>query len=337
MIRHRALAALAAALVIPATSLGLVACGDGDEEASAAATTAATRTITHFAGTTEVPATPERIVTLQDQNALLPLLELGVRPVASAGLVAEDGTRSFRRTEGFDTSGIEHIGAYGEPNLERIAAQEPDLIIADEFSAEGVYDQLSAIAPTVIVQVFGRPLSEALLDFAETVGREDRARELQAEYDARIAALRDRLGDDRERTTVSLLAAGDPGSFGQSDSGGQAQYTVMRDLDLPRPPLQRPGAVDDFAEFSLERLPDHDADVVIVTDFSGERQSPGTSALVGSRLFRNLAAARAGQTHVIDGTRSVGSAWARMGVFIDELERILLDPDLDHDVVRDDG
>jgi uracil-DNA glycosylase len=48
--------------------------------------------------------------------------------VASAGLVGNDGTQSFRRTEGFDTTGIAFVGAYGEPNLEAIAAARPETV-----------------------------------------------------------------------------------------------------------------------------------------------------------------------------------------------------------------
>ncbi len=84
-------------------------------------------------------------MTLQDQNALLPLLELGIKPVASAGLVGDDGSKSFWRTEGFDTSGDTSVGAYGEPDLEAMAAARPDLIVCDEFGAKDVYDQLSKI------------------------------------------------------------------------------------------------------------------------------------------------------------------------------------------------
>lgn len=72
---------------------------------------------------------------------------------------------------------------------------------------------------------------------------------------------------------------------------------------------------------------------MLVIDFSGDGQDPGFSALVEFPLYANLAATQAGQAHVIDGTVTVGTAWARMGRFIDELERILLDPDLDVDVV----
>lgn len=44
---------------------------------------------------------------------------------------------------------------------------------------------------------------------------------------------------------------------------------------------------------------------------------------------------RADQAHVIDGLSTVGSAWGTMDTVMDELARILLDPDLDVDVVRE--
>jgi iron complex transport system substrate-binding protein len=345
--RHRVRCGLALAL---AASLLAAACGDDageDADATegtrastvpvtdAASTTlapeaAATVPFEHSQGVTEVPVSPQRIVTMTDQNALLPLLELGVRPVASTGLLADDGTQVFRRTEGFDTSGIGFVGAYGEANAEAVAAQRPDLIVGYEFDAD-YYDTLSAIAPTVLVKVFDRGLDEALIDFARLVGKEDSALEQQAEYDARVAALLEGLGDRRERVSMSVISAGDPGQFYREDSW-QAIGTVMRDLDLLRPPSQQGEAGLDET-FSLEQLPEHDADVVLVIDYSGEGQDPGLDALVGSSLYANLAAAQADQTFLIDGSQTVGAAWARMNRFLDDLERILLDPELDVDVV----
>lgn len=311
----------------------LAACGGNEASTQGPSEQAESRTIEHLEGTTEVPIAPQRIVTLQDQNALLPLLELGVRPVASAGRTDDDGSQSFRRTQGYDTAGIKFVGEYGEPDLEAIAAQRPDLIISDEFGAEGVYDELSQIAPTVFVQVFERPLSEALMDFAAVVGAEQRAEELRADYDRRIEEFRAALGDDLDDTTVSLLAAGDPGTFYQADAGGQALFTVMNDLELPRPAAQGDNSDVTRPPFSLEQLSEHDADAVIVVSFGDG--GADTEELMSSKLWDNLAATRAGQSFVIDGTTTVGSAWGKMDVFLDELERVLLDPAFDHDVVEE--
>jgi iron complex transport system substrate-binding protein len=287
----------------------------------------------HSAGVTQVPVDPQRIATTTDQNALLPLLELGVTPVASAGLIADDGSQTFRRTEGFDTSGIEFLGAYGEPNFEAFAAADPDLIVGYEFDSDH-YDTWSDIAPTVLVQIFERPLTDALVDFGTLVGREEQAEQFRAGYDARIEELSAALEPVRDELSISVITSGDPGQFWRADEG-QAIGTVMGDLALLRPEPQDYGyhtSVQD-EPFSLENIGDHDADVVLVIDFRGDGQDPGFDALVDSPLYQQLGATRADQAYVIDGTRTVGAAWARMDVFLDELEAILLADDLDTSVV----
>lgn len=327
--------ALAAVAVLTFAACGGDADTSIDADADAAAREgddSATFAFEHSAGLTEVPVDPQRIATTTDQNALLPLLELGVTPVASAGLVGDDGSQSFRRTEGFDTSGIDFLGAYGEPNFEAFAAADPDLIVGYEFD-EG-YETFSDIAPTVLVQIFERPLTDALMDFGALVGREDQAAEFRAAYEARIDDLNETLEPVRDDLSISVITSGDPGQFWRADDG-QAIGTVMGDLDLLRPEPQDTGYHLPGQEepFSVENLADHDADVVLVIDFRGDGQDPGFDALVDSPLYQQLGGTQAGQAYVIDGTQSVGAAWARMNVFLDELEEILLAEDLDTAVV----
>ena len=287
----------------------------------------------HAAGTTCIPQNPERIVTTQDQNALLPLLELGVKPVGSAGLVGDDGETSFRRVEGHNTEGIAFVGSYGEPNLEAVAAQQPDLIIGPPFQ-ENIYDDLSAIAPTVLIDVHDRPLEEGLMDFANIVGREEQAQELEDAYRTRLDSLLEQLGERKESLSVSVIAAGEtPGEFYRADQG-QAVGTVMNDLDLLRPEAQTQ-QLDDREYLSVESLPEHDADAILVFDFSGEGQDPNVDAFMNSPLFEALNAAQADQVYRVDGTQTVGAAWGKMEAYLNELERILLSPDLETDVVQE--
>jgi iron complex transport system substrate-binding protein len=311
--------------------------GGTSEAAADGAAQSGTRTFTDAFGEVEIPADPQRIVTpTQDQNALLPLLELGVRPIASAGHVLDDGTQVFRRTEGYDTSGIEWIGRYGsEIDLEAVALQRPDLIVVEEFGAEGNYDLLGEIAPTAAIQIFDRPLTEVLMDFADLVGETEQAEQLQAAYTDRVEGLLEDLGDRREDMSISVISAGDPGLFYRADEG-QAIGTVMDDLDLLRPEPQRAQG-GDFEEFSVENLDQHDADVLLLISFAGEDQDPGQEALTSSPTWDALRAVQAGQAYVIDGLATVGSAWGKMDTFLAELERILLAEDLDVDVVEEDG
>ena len=59
-------------------------------------------------------------------------------------------------------------------------------------------------------------------------------------------------------------------------------------------------------------------------DFSGDGQDPGVQSLVDSPTYRLLPATEAGQAHVVDGSTTVGAAWARMDAFLDALEQHLL-------------
>ncbi len=296
------------------------ACGSSQAATDSTDRSVEMHSVEHALGTTDVPVDPQRIVATTDQNALLPLLELGVTPVGSAGLLDTDGSTTFRRTDGHDTSDVTFTGAYGEPNLEAVTALEPDLIVGYEYDEDFYYD-LSRIAPTVLVQIVDRPLDEALLEFADLVGEREQAEQLQADYEARVADLRERLGARTETLSVSVLGAGDPGTFGRGDSG-QAVGTVMDDLGLPRTDAQL--ADDGEESYSLEQLGTRDADVVLVLDFGQDGQDPGLQAMLDSPTYQLLGAVQAGQAHVIDGSETVGAAWGKMNAFLDALEEHLL-------------
>jgi iron complex transport system substrate-binding protein len=321
--------ALAAALLVTAA-----ACGSGGSDGPVAglgeAATTETRQFTHAFGTSAIPVNPERIVTTQDQNALLPLLELGVKPVGSAGLIDDQtGEGRFRRTKGFDTSGIEFVGSYGEPNIEAIAALRPDLIVGPDNEDPAIAERLADIAPYVGVQVFGRSLTGALLDFGALAGRPDRARALKAAYDARITELRAALHERHPMLTVTILSTFEAGTFALQDCG-QAIGTVAHALDLGRPAAEqghdRLGCSSE-PTYSIEHLREHDADVVFVVDYPGEGETP-TQDFLAQPLWQQLQAAQRGQLYMIDGSVTVGAAWARMGTFLDVLEEHLLADDL---------
>lgn len=326
-----------------AGALALTACGGPDtvtqsetaapDAANAGATgepadADATFTFEHAAGTTEVPVGAERIVTLQDQNGLLPLLELGVTPVGSAALDNGDGTHTFRRVDSYDVSEVEFVGAYGEPDLELIAAQQPDLIIGTEFD-EPIHAELSAIAPTVLVQVFGgRELTEVLGDFAELVGETERHEQLLAEYEAAVEQLRADLPRPAEEITVSYVGFYDDGT--PFVDVGQAIGTVLGDVGFARTEVERQAEeAGERYEASFETITDFgDSDVWLSGDFSGDVEgdgAPGIAFARGSELFQGLDVVQRGEHHVFDGTQMVGSAFEKMRNFVDFLRETLVE------------
>ncbi|MFP4322947.1 MAG: ABC transporter substrate-binding protein [Anaerolineales bacterium] len=288
----------------------------------------------HAFGETCIPEEPERIVTTSDQNGLLPLLELGVRPVGSAGRLLDDDTTQFRRVDEYDTEGIVGVGDFLSPNLEAILELDPDLIVGYEFFSDEIYDELSEIAPTVLIQVFGRPLDEVLLDFAAVVGETEAAEELAADYEARVDTLLTDLGERADNLTISVLTSADNAGEFWDGADGQALGTVMADLALNRPDPEESEEAQD-APWSIETLSEHDADVMLIIDFSGELNDPVVQEFVDSPLFGTLGVAQAEQVYIIDGTQTVGTSWGKMNTFLAELETILLDPELDVDVVEE--
>ena len=103
------------------------------------------REIKHELGTTTITGTPERVVVLEF-SFVDAAVNSGVVPVGIAD--DDDPNRllpELREAVGDYTS----VGLRETPNLQVILSLKPDLIIADSERQEGIYDQLSKIAPTV--------------------------------------------------------------------------------------------------------------------------------------------------------------------------------------------
>ncbi|MDX8354787.1 ABC transporter substrate-binding protein [Cognatiyoonia sp. IB215182] len=294
------------------------------------------RPFTHAAGETCIPADPQRIVTLQDQNGLLPLMELGVRPVGSAGATTQDGENIFRRMEGYDTTGITWVGTYGgPPGVEEVAAMEPDLIVASPWPPEAP-ELYGDIAPVVVIDMFDQPLPDALYQFADLVNRTDRAKELEAELNARIAAVREALGPARSATTVSFLTARlDDGQFYPANPT-QAMGVILRGLDPIRPAAEQ-GLGSEREYRSIETIGDHNADVMFQLVFDADNLGFSSShdEFLAHPLVGATEVGRASQVYQLNGSTMVGSAWGKVMNGLDQISAVLLQDDLNRDLVAE--
>jgi iron complex transport system substrate-binding protein len=311
-------------LTLLATPLAAQDCAEGQ------------RLFSHYAGETCIPEEPQRIVTLQDQNGLLPLMELGVRPVGSAGHITSEGERIFRRMEGYDTAGIEWIGTYGgPPEAEAVAAMEPDLIVASPWPADAP-ELYGEIAPVVVIDMFEQPLDDALYQFADLVGRTDRAEELEAEFLARAKEVRETLGDALETTTISVLTSNiDEGQFYPADPT-QALGLILRELDPIRPAAESDlGSEREYR--SIETIGDHSGDVMfqLVFDADDRGESDAFAAFTSHPLVQATEVAQAGQIYPLDGSAMVGSAWGKVINGLDQIAEVLTREDLDRDLVAE--
>ena len=158
------------------------------------------RIVEHAMGTTEVAGIPKRIVVLEWVYAE-DLLALGVQPVGVADI---KGMNDWVDLKDVKLAGsVVDVGTRQEPNLEAITQLEPDLIIAVQFRVQDTYDQLSAIAPTIVFNPY--PLEEdnigqfeemeqTFMAIADVVGKPDEGRavleQMNASFEIAAAEIR---------------------------------------------------------------------------------------------------------------------------------------------------
>ncbi|MFZ5818022.1 MAG: ABC transporter substrate-binding protein [Bacillota bacterium] len=135
----------------------------------------AKRSIKHALGNTELVGTPKRVVALE-WTYTEDLLALGIQPVGSADI---KNYKKWVNVTPALAADVVDVGTRQEPNLETIASLKPDLIIGVKFRHEKIYDQLRAIAPTLIFDPYPgengpnqlQEMEETFLAIADAVGK----------------------------------------------------------------------------------------------------------------------------------------------------------------------
>ncbi|MFJ6381467.1 ABC transporter substrate-binding protein [Kitasatospora sp. NPDC092039] len=270
MNRRLPVAVLAAAL---STTL-LAACGSngdgaksgGDSASSASSASAATaagfpRSVKHAAGTAQIKSQPKRVVVL-DSGELDDVTLLGITPVGAVSphMKTEGGFPNYLKDKIKDTK---DVGPMNEPNLELIASLKPDLILSSKVRHAKVYDQLNAIAPTVLAETTGFPWKENLALYAQALGKEDDAKKALADYEARAKKLGEAIKAKNNGTmptaSVVRFVAGPTRLYAKSSYSG----VVLKDVGLARPASQ--DVEQNIVEVSAEQINQADADLVFVT------------------------------------------------------------------------
>lgn len=184
----------AAALVVLLAAPALVACG-GERAGSAAPEQAAAAdgfpvVVEHTYGETEVPARPERVVTVGFNEEDF-ALALGTTPVGVREYLGYDAAQRPWAQELLPAEPAPTLGA-AEIDVEAVAALEPDLILGVySFMDQQTYDLLSAVAPTVAESadhpLGGTPWQEQTLMTGRALGVEEEAEQLVADVEAQSA------------------------------------------------------------------------------------------------------------------------------------------------------
>lgn len=272
--------------------------------------------VVHAMGETEVPGAPTRVVVL-DSSFLDASIALGLPPIgATEGLSGA----SLPAYLGDVTTGIELVGTTTEPNLEQIAALEPDLILGAKVRHEALYPLLSGIAPTVFSETSGTDWKSQVRLTGEALNRSDDAEALLAEFDTRAAAVGEEIGAAGTTAVIIRFIPGQIRLYGPTTFSGSVLTQVGFDLgDRGYDPQYGMGVI------SPEQTELIDADVIFATN--PEAESGGavvTDRAAVESLWTSLPAVQAGkQFDILDSTWMTGIGVIGANAILDDLETFL--------------
>ncbi|MFD7664857.1 ABC transporter substrate-binding protein [Streptomyces sp. NPDC059788] len=303
--RYRRPAALLT--VALAGALTLAGCGDGDSggKDGADGTAGGTRTVTDANGKkVEVPATPKKVVTLSEPT-LDAALALGAHPIGATSGRGQSGVAGYLAPEAGSAQIVANVA---EPDLDKLAAMRPDLILLDEtVGAKRVQDKLSRIAPTVLTAKLNAPWRDAFTATADALGKKADGQKWLTSFDARLKTVKSELGPNAEAvTSVIRWQNGAPSVVGKGK--GHVGDTLAA-LGLKRPQGQQGESVGHSEPVSLERLDTIDGDWLFLGAL-GDRAA-GEKALKEAAAVPNFGKLKAVEKHHVVAID--GSAWNSSG------------------------
>lgn len=275
-------------------------------------------TVRHKLGTTVIEQLPQRVVAL-DMNEVDFLDELGV-PVVG---VPKDFVPHFLSKYKNDEK-VQDMGAIVQPNLERVHAARPDLILITSLQANQ-YKELSEIAPTIHFDVDYRDSQadhiEIIKDHLMMLGRifqkEGVAGQKAAELDAKVQEARNLI---QGRPETALIVLHNNGAF--SSFGVQSRYGfIFKALGVkPASPSAEAGLHGQ--PISSEFIQQANPDILYVVDRTAvmERRPILNAETLSNPLLRQTSAGRNGRVVFADA-----EAWYVTAASVNSLKLMIDD------------
>ncbi|KAA0958147.1 iron-siderophore ABC transporter substrate-binding protein [Planococcus sp. ANT_H30] len=287
-------------LSIALISLSLVIAGCSNSASSnteaESASDAESQIITHAMGTTEIKGTPQRVVTLY-QGANDAAVALGVTPVGIVESWDEQPVYNYLTEE---LGEVPIVGQETQPNLEEIAKLKPDLIIASKIRHEEVYEQLSAIAPTIA--------HETVFVFKDTVNlmgqalhKETEAQEVIEDWDNRVIDFKEKLevkmGDEAPEHVAVLNFRADHSRIYYTGFAG----SILAELGFEGPKNMQDDSPDIIKLTDKESIIEMNADAFyIFMDKNDPAVVKTYEEWTNHPLWENLDAVKSNQVYEVD-------------------------------------
>lgn len=191
-----------------------------------------TITVTDVRGTVEIPTNPERIVDLSGNSDILSIL--GYKVTGTANSDAYDYTKfPTYLEETLKGATIVGYNMQDTMDVEAIMNLNPDLIVISTVQ-EKMYDQLTEIAPTVMIKLEALNWKEDLKAFAKVFSKEEAANTWIENYDKKSKEVGNEIKKAYGTDTTYLSFLASAGQFYIFDGAGFGSV-LYEDMGLAKP------------------------------------------------------------------------------------------------------
>lgn len=228
------------------------------------------------------------------------LILLDAMPIGTTN--AENYAKTWDAFKGYDLSSVVNLGDT-DINLELLAELEPDIILQQSYNKEAI-ENLEKIAPVV---VFGPQVKMdwrfSLREIGKVIGKAQKAEEVIAQVDQKLADARVKLQEKYNGKTVMLLSLMGEDEYYMAYRPDLYDSKTGLGLNVPEGFTTN----TQYEQVSLEALAQMNPDYLFVNVFDGD-EAYFEELNNNNSVWKSLNASKEGHIYRLDGSGHAASA-----------------------------
>lgn len=296
---------------------GLVGCSNENKTTESTPSNVEERVITDVKGEVSIPVDPQRMVDISGASDILSLL--GYDVIGTANSDGYDYTKFPTYLEDvLKNAKILGYSMLAEMDVEAIIALEPDVIVISTVQ-EKMYDQLSKIAPVVMIEMKQVDWKEDFMHVANVFGKEEEATTWINNYLDKAAAVGDQIKATYGENSTYLSFLASAGSLFIFDQAGLGSV-LYDDLGLTKPAGMPEQEDISLPVVSLEGLAEINSDYIFAIGTDEDLQT-----LTASSIWNGTEAVKAGNVVTLPASPYFNQGYSPIGrlAFVEEIQQLL--------------
>ena len=297
--------------------VGLVGCSNENKTTESTPSNVEERIITDVKGEVSIPVEPQRMVDISGASDILSLL--GYDVIGTANSDGYDYTKLPTYLEDvLKNAKILGYSMLAEMDVEAIIALEPDVIVISTVQ-EKMYDQLSKIAPVVMIEMKQVDWKEDFMHVANVFGKEEEATTWINNYLDKAAAVGDQIKATYGENSTYLSFLASAGSLFIFDQAGLGSV-LYDDLGLTKPTGMPEQEDISLPVVSLEGLAEINSDYIFAIGTDEDLQT-----LTSSSIWNGTEAVKAGNVVTLPASPYFNQGYSPIGrlAFVEEIQQLL--------------